>query len=190
MARKRDYKAEYRRRIERGRARGLTRSQARGHARAAERPIKPRPPEADPRLEGALRRLRRGESLTRAAAAEGVSRERFRRFVGANRLARRQGRAWIMTDDRPRRVQTISRGRALTVVVAGFAEASRWGRYVNDVGDFLRSNEIELLAPYRGRGVRTTDGRIIPFETDPNAIHRLANAGLPAFHEVYEIISK
>lgn len=34
MARKRDYKAEYQRRLQLGRERGLTKSQARGHARA------------------------------------------------------------------------------------------------------------------------------------------------------------
>jgi hypothetical protein len=74
------------------------------------------------------------------------------------------------------------------MTVGGFDQASLWGHYVNDVGDFLRSNEIELLAPYRGQGVRTDKGRLIPFETDPNALHRLASAGLPAFHEVYEIV--
>jgi hypothetical protein len=40
---KRNYQAEYLRRLERGRARGLTRSQARGHARAQEASLKAKP---------------------------------------------------------------------------------------------------------------------------------------------------
>jgi hypothetical protein len=93
-----------------------------------------------------------------------------------------------MTDKRPRRVMTITQGRERVVVVRDFEEASRWGRYVYDVGEFLRTNEPELLTPHRGRGVWTNDGRFIAFETSPNALHRLASAGLPVFHEVYEIV--
>jgi hypothetical protein len=32
-------------------------------------------------------------------------------------------------------------------------------------------------------------GRLHPLETDPNAIHRLAAAGGPAFHEIYRIVA-
>jgi hypothetical protein len=56
------------------------------------------------------------------------------------------------------------------------------------VGRFLRSNDLALLRPYRGKGVTTIDGRFVPLETDPNVLHRLASAGLPVFHEIYAIV--
>ena len=203
MSRQRDYRAEYARRIARGKARGLSKAQARGHPKPRELLASeklapksnrarraPKPPQSDEQLEAALTLLREGRSLTRAAKAEAVSADRLRRFIRLHRLARWDGRQWRMSDSRPRRVQTITNGRIRTITADGFKQASRWGHYVNDVGTFLRTSEPEILTPYSGQGVRDTDGRIHPFETNPNALLRLASAGLPAFHEVYEIISK
>ena len=70
---KRDYQAEYRRRLDRGRARGLTRSQARGHARAQEASLKAKAVKSDERLERALRELRRTNNQAIAAKEVGVS---------------------------------------------------------------------------------------------------------------------
>ncbi len=98
MARKRDYKAEYQRRIARGFARGFSRSQARGHPKADEQFIERSSASAaspDPKLEAAFKRMRSGESLTKAARAEHISRERFRRFVKSKGLAELEGRRWV-----------------------------------------------------------------------------------------------
>jgi len=78
---KRDYQAEYRRRLDRGRARGLTRSQARGHARAQEASLKAKAVKSDELLERALRELRRTNNQAIAAKEAGVSPERFRRLA-------------------------------------------------------------------------------------------------------------
>jgi hypothetical protein len=141
----------------------------------------------DAKLKKALAKLRGGASLTAAAKAAGVSRERFRRHVAARGLARRAGRSWIVADARARRVLVVSNGEIRTLLVSEI-EAERAGRYWNDVGRFLRSNDLALLKPYREKGVTTIDGRVIPFETDPNVLHRLASASLPVFHEVYAIV--
>lgn len=191
MARKRDYKAEYRRRIERGLERGLTRSQARGHPRSAETPIKSRTriPKSDERLEAALKALRHGASQRTAARRVGVSQERFRRFLYGNELAERQGREWILTDERPRQVQTITRGQSKAVTVSGFDEASKAGAYMDAAGQFIRTNDLGHLEPFVGDGLIDVRGRFYPFETDPNALHRHAAADAPAFHEIYRIVT-
>ena len=190
MARKRDYQAEYRRRIERGLARGLSRSQARGHpARAEASASGTRTVEPTPELEAALKSLRRGSTQKTAAARGGVSVERFRRFLYANGLAAREGRAWTITDDRPRRVQIIQDGQSRSVTVPTFTDAQKAGAYHNAVGEFLRSNDLTWLKPFDGDGVTDMRGRFIPFETDPNALYRHAAADEPAFHEIYQIVS-
>lgn len=191
MARKRDYKAEYRRRIEHGLKRGLTRSQARGHPKASEKPAstKPTTPKSDAKLETALKALRTGATQKAAAKDAGVSQERFRRFLYGHELARREGRTWVLSDDRARRVLTIYQGQSKSVTVPGFEEASKAGQYANAAGRFLRSNDLTHLEPFMGDGLTDVQGRFFPFETDPNALHRHAAADAPAFHEIYQIIS-
>ncbi len=184
---KRDYEKEYARRIKRGLAMGLTRAQARGHRKASEKPLRAiKQSPNDNRIEYAVREMNRGASLSAAAKMEGVSRERLARHIRENKIGQSDGRKWTMKDRRPRGVATLSEGKALTPTVLGFADASLAGSFWNDKSRFLQTNDIKFLAPYRGKGVRDSKGRFIPFETDPNEVLRLANASLPLFYEVYE----
>ena len=189
--RKRDYRAEYQRRIRHGLTRGLSRSQARGHPRASETLASKGVgvPEPDAGLEAAVRRLREGDSQRTAAKAEGISADRLRRFIYGHKLAERVGRRWVIKDERPRRVPTLTEGEVKAVTVPGFDEASKAGSYWNDVGRFIRSNQPEFLLPYAGDGLTDLKGGFIPFETDPNELHRIAAMDTPPFHEIYQIIS-
>ena len=190
MARKRDYKAEYRRRIERGLARGLSRSQARGHPSKAEASATgTRTLEPTDELEAALKSLRRGATQKAAASRAGVSVERFRRFLYANGLAERDGGAWTITDDRPRRVLIVHDGKERRVVVRSFSDAQKAGAYYHAIGQFVRSNDLTWLKPFDGDGVTDMRGRFFAFETEPNALYRHAAADEPAFHEIYQIVS-
>lgn len=54
MAKKRDYKREYQRRVANAKKRGLTLSQARGHPKPGEKPIRPKGKKPDAGLEKAL----------------------------------------------------------------------------------------------------------------------------------------
>ena len=191
MAGKRDYKAEYKRRIERGLKRGLSRSQARGHPKANEKAVKTgsKKVDADPRLEEAVKRLRSGESQAASARAEGISADRLRRFTYTNKIAKRVGGKWVMTDDRARRVKVLTNGSYKAVTVSGFDEASKAGAFENAAGKFVRTNEKELLLPFMKEGVTDLKGRFYPFETDGNELHRIANMDVPPFHEIYEIVS-
>lgn len=188
MARSRDFKAEYQRRIERAAARGLTRSQARGHARSGEAPIRIRPERDRDTLEAALRALRQSGNQSDAARSARVSTERFRRFLRENSFATRRGKSWVFADNRDREMLVISGGVAKTRTFRGFDQASVNGRHLAAVGKFVRSNKIEILLPFEGVSVIDARGKSHPLETDPNILHRLASAGSEVFHDVYRLI--
>jgi hypothetical protein len=189
VAQKRDYKAEYQRRLERAAARGLSRSQARGHARAGETPIRSKPVRSDDRLEAALKALHATGSQGAAAKAANVSPERFRRFLRENGLAKRQGRKWDFSGDRiPRRMTVFTSGKSLELLLDGFDQASLNGAHQSAVRAFINSNDIDLLRGFEGKFVRDTAGRFHPLETDPNRLHRIAAADDQVFHEIYRLI--
>jgi hypothetical protein len=73
--RRRNYRAEYARRVQLGVSKGFSRSQARGHARAGERPKAPGPVIINPRSkeEHAIKAMRAGVPLRTAARTFGLS---------------------------------------------------------------------------------------------------------------------
>ena len=188
MARSRDFKAEYERRIANATKRGLSRSQARGHARSSEAPLRTKPIASDEKLESALRLLRVTGRQGAAAKQAGVAPERFRRFLRHNGLAARSGREWQVTDGRPRRMRVITEGDFKDLTLDGFYQASLNGQHSAAVGAFLSSNDIDLLRPFEGRSVRDVHGKLHPLETDPNRLHRMAAQGDEVFHEIYRLI--
>lgn len=188
MAKQRDYAGEYQRRIANAAKRGLSRSQARGHARQGEASIRPMTGKSDVRLEAALKLLRQTGHQGRAAKDAGVSPERFRRFLRDNALAERRGKQWQITDSRPRRMTVISDGDAREITLRDFDQASLNGRHLAAVGEFLRTNDIDLLRPFEGQSVIDAKGEAHPLETDPNALYRLAHTGSEVFHQVYRLI--
>lgn len=191
MARKRTLSPAYKRRIERGLKRGLTRSQARGHPKAGEAPVRKQPKreKRDDALESALKALRKSNNQSRAARQAGISVERFRRFLKSENLAQYSGRTWTLTDNRPREVSVISKGREYSIEVPDFTAAARAGAYCDAVGTFLNTNDAQHLAPFIGDALTDTRGKSHPFETDPNTLYRLAASGLDGFEQVYRIVT-
>lgn len=191
MARKRNYKKEYARRIARAEARGLSRSQARGHPKANETYITSRSaaPLTDEKVSAALRSLYSGVSLTAAAKQARVSPERLKRALVEKKLGLKQGRRWIVTDHRPRIVPIIINGRTKKITVPGFPEASRVGVYHNRRKKFLKTQDLSFLEEFEGETVIDINGKVWPFETDPNVLIRFALKDEPAFHEIYAILN-
>lgn len=189
MPRKRDYRAEYQRRIASAAKRGLSRSQARGHARAGEQPVRAKPVQSDDRLEDALRLLRKTGNQSRAAKEVGVSPERFRRFLRINTLAQRDGRQWRITDNRIREMPVLTGGEMIHIRLRDFAQASLNGRHLAAADAFRNAPDLELLAPFIGQSVIDADGKAHLLETDPNALFRIAAAGGDEFHQIYRLIT-
>ena len=186
----RDYKAEYRRRIERGLARGLSRSQARGHPRAGEQSISARSPaQSDKQLELVVKAMNEGRSLTAAARAFHISRDRLKRYLTQRGIGRRKGRTWVIDDTRPRRMPVLTKGRQRTLSLAGFDEARLAGEHFTAVGKFLRTNDYSHIEPFISRLVQATSGQKHLLETDPNELHRIAAMDDQPFHEIYQITS-
>jgi hypothetical protein len=185
MARNRDYKLEYQRRISRGLARGLSRSAARGHPRAADLP-KPETGEIDrdSPLERALGHMRRGLSQSAAARLSGVSVEALRRHRLLHTKSLRDGRRWIIIDSRPQGFWIASKGKLIAVTVSN-DEGIQVSTYWRAVDEFLKTNDDEHLWPFEGEGVYDMKGRYHPYETRPNVLRKMEAVDDLNFIEIY-----
>ena len=190
MAKKRNFKREYERRIANAARRGLSRSQARGHAKAGELPLRAKPistADVAPQIQDAIKEIRRSGNLTQAARSARIAPERLRRFLRENDLITRNGRKWTVTDNLKWHVTVISDGDYHEVTLSSFEQASLNGKHQAAVNAFKISNDIELLLPFAGQSVTDANGKTYPLETSPNILHRLLNAGSEVFHEIYRL---
>jgi hypothetical protein len=182
-AARRDYKAEYRRRLERAAARGLSRSQARGHARSGEAPVSAKGGRFDARLAKAVGSFSKSRNVSKAAKQAGVSPERLRSFVQRNKVAERKGSRWELIK---REALVTSRGQRRWIKV-GFQDASLIGGHNEAIKRYRGSDDETVLLPFRGQSAVDLAGRKYPLETRPNVLHRLAAAGSEAFESVYRL---
>lgn len=185
---KRDYKAEYTRRIRRGEKRGLSKSQARGHAKPGEKPLRGKPVKSDKRLETALRFMRKTGKQGLAAKRAGVSTERFRRFLYGNKLAKRKSGKWRFTDKRGREMLVLTSGEPEYLVLDGYDQARLNGEHLSAVKTFVLSGDASLIEPFIGKSVRDIKGKPHPLETDLNELLRIANSGDEVFEEIYNLV--
>ena len=188
MARKRDHKAEYKRRLANAARRGLSRSQARGHAKAGEKSIRPPRSSNSARLENALKAYRKTGRQIDAARSVGVSVELLRRYLRENVSVKRRGRTLVIGDNRAREMTIVSKGQVYKAILPNFDEASLNGEYLSAIGAFIFSNDPSHLRKFDGLSVTDTAGKSHPFETNDTTLYRLAAAGTELFHNVYRLI--
>lgn len=188
MTRKRDYKAEYQRRIANAEKRGLSRSQARGHAKASEASVGKRSSKPDPRFEDALKLYRQTGNRAGAAKSLGIAPERFSRFLSDVVQVSGRGKSLKIADSRPRDMTVITDGDRRRMRLRDFEQASFNGEHLNAVKAFVSSNDIDVLRRFDGQSVIDAKGDAHPLETDPNILHRIVASDEPAFPEIYRIV--
>ena len=142
---------------------------------------------SDARIERALRVYSDTKDLTAAARSIHVSPKRFRRALEKRFKTKSQARLWAASRRLPRTMPIFSGGKHLAITVRA-RSASLIGEYMSAVGQFLRTNDQKVLAEFNGRGVKDTNGKIHPFETNPNMLYRLSSASGEPFEEIYRIV--
>jgi hypothetical protein len=89
-------------------------------------------------------------------------------------------------DERARRFPFYSNERLVTASLKP-EEVSHAGKFMHPVKIFPAFGNVKALKPFEGEGVRDLSGKFHPFETDPNVLYELDNAGELSFPEIYKI---
>lgn len=190
IRKKRDYKAEYERRIARGKAKGLSRSQSRGHPKAKEVGLRPRPAiDRHDQMERALKLMKASANQKTAAKSVHVSTERLRAFVQANTEAKRVGRKWVIRDLRAETYWIASHGRRKEVTLTK-DEGTKVGYYWNAVNRFLDTNDVIHLQSLKDISVRDIKGKLHLLELGPNKLRRLDSVDELDFQEIYADVAR
>jgi hypothetical protein len=187
MARHRDYRSEYRRRIERGVKRGWPRSKARGHGKPGRRRAKMARLTYGEQFEKTLKALRVLKNQRLAAQSNGISTKRFRQFLREKRLAHYRKGKWRFTDRRIRTIRVITTRGEKEIKARGY-DASSWAMsHRAAVTNFLADPDPALLLPFEGRSIKDISGRRHLFETRPNVLYRLSSSGTESYEEIYRL---
>lgn len=139
------------------------------------------------RLERGLLVLQDTGDIHTAARAIRVPAETFEKATKRKGLIRKRNGRWKVVAGLPRRVAIFTGGKQLAITVRS-RTASLIGKYNSAVGQFLRTNNPDVLAEFAGRAVKDVHGKTYPFETNPNLLYRLSSAGGEPFEDIYRIV--
>lgn len=191
MAKKRDYKAEYQKRIERGLAKGISRSEARGHSKpkSLTSASKAKGFTYDRQLEEGVKAMRKGDSLTKAAKELHVAPERLRAYINQAGVAERKSGRWFISKDPRFRVVPIFTSNKSKEITVSFEASRKTGSYMSAVSRFLSTNDKSVLDPFKGESVVDVNGNRYFFETNPNKLYRLSATDHESYEDIYKIVA-
>lgn len=157
--------------------------------RSSYRRVKRRPlsPDLRRRVQEGLRALREGKSPEAAARGIGLPEARFRETLLDRKLARIKNGELIPSRRGRARMRFFSGGDVQNPLVSR-RTATKIGRYMSAVSQFLPSGDLELLQPFEGEAISDVEGRRYLFETRPNVLYAL-NAEPEGFEEIYELVA-
>lgn len=167
--RQRNYKAEYKRRQERGAAKGLSRKQARGHGGAG-RGEKP-----DGKLVRAYAQFRNeGGSAERAARENKVAPERLREFLKQQGAVKLPGGRWAPL------TEFYAEGRHLNLPVPDPRERRLASDYLSAVKLFRATNDAKILKAFENKTVTDARDVVWTLETHPGVLRLLLQRSEPS----------
>lgn len=144
-----------------------------------------RPAKSYSRALRVLARMRRnGETLSAASREEGTDPRTVKKYVGSDlRRLRKDGKTVPTKSDRRRRKMLIPTERGVVPAsIHGSEQASKLGRYMAAVGEFLRVGNTDGLDEFEGQSIA---GR--PLITDPQTLVDLAEAGSLQLDSIYAL---
>jgi hypothetical protein len=133
-----------------------------------------------------LARMRRtGESLTDAARVEHIDPRTVRKLLSADLKELREGRTKPTRADRRRRNMLIPTLRGTEpIAIRGSEEASRLGRYMSAVGQYLKTGNTDALQEFHGQSIGSGHRPLI---TDPTTLNQLAESGSIQLDSIYAL---
>lgn len=180
----------YRRRLERAQAQGKSRAEARGHATKPRRAWETSALAGNEKYETSLQvlsRVRRGDSLSRAAADLRISTSTVRRYVGSALERDHRNRWAAKPNDRLfRSMRFLDRRGLITVEPASAKEATKLSAYWSAVDHFLTTGDDRQLRRFARMRLRTKQKSTVCFVTDPDFLERLASVGELEFEDLYQ----
>jgi len=142
---------------------------------------------AKKRATQAIRHLRKGDSLTRAAKAGGTTPKTVLKYAGRRIERTATGKVIARrTDQRVRSMRFLTREGVIAVDVRGSESASRVGTYWNAMDHYLKTGDLRQLNPFKGKYLQSHGVRRF-YITDPQMLERLATAGEVRFEDIYNI---
>ena len=196
MARARNYKSEYARRIRNATSRGLTKSQARGHPGPTQKSASAvrtgaKPAKVDWTLEAAIKEMRNGATLVVAARQAHVGRERLAAYAKRHAGAASQAGHWTFHDHRTRHVYMAAAGEhnLLTLRVPGHDPASLAGEHFAESVAVMENPDLlpAFVEKWAGVSIPDVKGKTRFFETDLNALFRMHFGEEPDWTRIYHI---
>ena len=133
-----------------------------------------------------LRKVRNGKSLTEASKELHTTPETVIKNTGAFRKVKGK---WIAkSQDRISRIMSIyENGKQSWIDVRDSRTASRIGKYNSAVNEFLRTDNTNLMKPFR-KPFMDAQGKLHYFEIDPDKLYEIVEQQEePEFWEIYKI---